>query len=350
MFRHCIAAWELSGIDRCTVSGNTTMLHLFCGVDPSAMGEVPFTPVFLEERHFPGKELSLSADTITLLPGISAFVGADIVSGLAFLDITRSSGDALFVDIGTNGEMALWNNSEQRLLCCSTAAGPCFEGAEISCGMGAQSGAINTITVKDDPAGSTGTFMPAGPPGSEPAGSLAFTTIGNVPPRGICGTGLIDAVATMKKLDLIDETGALADEVAEAGFPLAPGITVSQKDIRRFQLAKSAILSGMRVLCKKAGTGDMNKLGEVYIAGGLGFYLDLENAVSAGLLPAECAGKTAGKNRTTICGNTSLAGAVRSLLDPAFLPYCRDIAARSNIVELASDPDFAEAFADNMYF
>jgi uncharacterized 2Fe-2S/4Fe-4S cluster protein (DUF4445 family) len=200
ILRDCIRKWNLSGIEKCTVSGNTVMLHLFAGVDPSTMGQVPFTPVFLEERHFSGKELSLSVEQLTLLPGISAFVGADIVSGLALLDILNQREDSLLVDIGTNGEMAVWKKSEQRLLCCSTAAGPCFEGAEISCGMGALPGAINRINVKEK--------------------TLTFSTLGNIQAHGICGAGLIDAMAAMKRLAVIDETGALSNEYAQSGFPV----------------------------------------------------------------------------------------------------------------------------------
>jgi uncharacterized 2Fe-2S/4Fe-4S cluster protein (DUF4445 family) len=333
ILRQCINGWNLPGIERCTVSGNTTMLHLFCGVDPSSMGEAPYTPEFLEERHFEGRELSLSADRVTLLPGISAFVGADIVSGLAFLDIMNRGEDSLFVDIGTNGEIAVWKNSERRLFCCSTAAGPCFEGAEISCGMGAVPGAINMVSLKEKPLGAA--IFKSGP--------LFYTTIGNERARGICGAGLIDAMAVMKKLACLDETGALADEYAKAGFPVAEGIVITQRDVRQFQLAKSAIYSGVQILCKTAGFEPVN-MGTAYIAGGLGFFINIENAAETGLLPGELAAKTA------VCGNTSLKGAVKSLTDPSFLSRCREIVCGSRTVELALDSDFAEAFANNMFF
>ena len=333
ILRQCIDKWNLPGIEQCTVSGNTTMLHLFANADPSSMGEAPYTPEFLEERHFEGRELSLSADRVTLLPGISAFVGADIVSGLAFLDIMNRDEDSLFVDIGTNGEIAVWKNSERRLFCCSTAAGPCFEGAEISCGMGAMPGAINRVSLKEGQLGATGFKF----------GPLFYTTIGNERARGICGAGLIDAVAAMKKLACLSETGALADEYAKAGFPVAEGIAITQRDVRQFQLAKSAIYSGIEVLCKTAGLEPVN-LGTAYIAGGLGFFINLENAVETGLFHYELAANAA------VCGNTSLMGAVKSLTDPSFLPRCREIVSISRTVELALDSGFAKAFADNMLF
>jgi len=336
--RQCIGKWSLPEIEQCTVSANTTMLHLFCGADPSAMGEAPYTPVFLEERSFEGRELSLSARNVTLLPGISAFVGADIVSGLAFLDIMKKKENALFIDIGTNGEIAVWRESEKKLLCCSTAAGPCFEGAEISCGMGAESGAINRISLKKEK-----TIPLPTPHSLFPFVPLYYTTLGNVKARGICGAGLIDAVAVMKRLGAMDETGALADEFTQTGFPIAEGIVITQRDVRQFQLAKSAICSGVKVLCKTAGM-EMGDIDTAYIAGGLGFFINLENAADVGLLPGELAKKTA------VCGNTSLSGAVKSLTDHDFLPRCREIASRGVIEDLALSGDFTSEFADNMFF
>ena len=330
LLRQYIDKWNIKTIEQCTVSANTTMLHLFSGVDPSAMGEVPFTPAFLEERHFTGEELSLPVEHITLLPGISAFVGADIVSGLAFIDIMNKKEISFFVDIGTNGEIAVWNNREKHLFCCSTAAGPCFEGAEISCGMGAVNGAINRISFKED----TGKWFRFG--------RLFYTTLGNAKAHGVCGAGFIDAIAVMKKLGAIDETGALADEYAAEGFPLAEGIFITQKDVRQFQLAKSAVYSGIKILCKNAGI-EFENIKTAYIAGGLGFFIDMENASQTGLLPGVLAEKAA------VCGNTSLKGAVKSLTDPSFLPRCREIISHSSTVEIAMDSDFADEFADNMW-
>jgi uncharacterized 2Fe-2S/4Fe-4S cluster protein (DUF4445 family) len=336
--RLCIDKWNLPEIEQCTVSGNTTMLHLFCGADPSAMGEAPYTPVFLEERNFEGRELSLSAKNVTLLPGISAFVGADIVSGLAFLDIMKKNENAFFIDIGTNGEIAVWKESGKKLLCSSTAAGPCFEGAEISCGMGAESGAINRISLKEEK------IIPLPtPPSLFHFGQLYYTTLGNAKARGICGAGLIDAVAVIKKSGAMDETGALADEFTQTGFPIAEGIVITQRDVRQFQLAKSAIYSGIKVLCKKAGLRFEN-VDTAYIAGGLGFFINLENAADIGLIPASLIKKTA------VCGNTSLSGAVKSLTDTAFLPRCREIASCAVVEDLALSGDFTEEFADNMFF
>jgi len=340
ILRYFIDKWNLSGIEKCAVSGNTTMLHFFAGVDPRAMGEAPFTPQFLEEQYFEGKKLSLSAEQIILLPGISAFVGSDITAGLAFIDILNKQENSLFIDIGTNGEMAVWKKNEKKLLCCSTAAGPCFEGSEISCGMSALPGAIDRIGLKSENIGAD--FFSFG--------SLAYSTIGNIKPCGICGAGLIDAIAAMKRLTAIDETGTLADEYAQSGFPVAPGIVITQKDVRQFQLAKSAIFSGIKILCKSMGIIPAADIGTVYIAGGFGLFLNIKNACAVGLLPPEFADKPEGKVKTVVCGNTSLKGAVKCLNDNVFMQRCREIVSRSSTADLAHNNNFSEAFASNMWF
>ena len=284
ILKQFILKYNPDKIEKCSVSGNTTMLHLFCNTDPSPMGAAPYTPAFLKEQYLTGKELSLSAEQITLLPGISAFVGADITAGLTYIDIMNKNNNALFVDIGTNGEIAVWKENEKRLFCCSTAAGSCFEETEISCGLSAAS--------------------------------------------------FIDAIAEMKSKSIIDETGALADKFIQK--------LISQEEIRRFQLAKSAIYSGIKTLCQTASI-KLTEIGAAYIAGGLGTNLNLKNAALTGLLPSEIIDKAAA------CGNTSLLGAVKSLTDLSFLSRCREIIAYAETVELANNKYFAAAFTHNMY-
>ncbi|WP_461256511.1 ASKHA domain-containing protein [Treponema sp. R80B11-R83G3] len=295
---------NLSRIEKCAVSGNTTMLHIFCRTDPSAMGAAPYTPVFLKELHFSGEELSLPAENITLLPGISAFVGADITAGLVFVDIMGKGEDALFVDLGTNGEIAVWKNSEKKLFCCSTAAGPCFEEADFC---------ISTTAT-----------------------------------RGFTASDFIDAVAEMKRQGVIDETGALAENFSWTGFSLPDGKVITQKDVRLFQLAKSAIYSGIKTICRAAGI-ELKNIGTAYIAGGLGFSLNPQNAAAVGLLPKEFADNSAAV-KTVICGNTSLQGTVESLKETSFLPRCYALISCSETVDLANDKYFAAAFEHNMQF
>jgi len=285
ILQHFICKHNLCTISKCAVSGNTTMHHLFCCIDPSSMGQAPYTPIFLDARNLTGKELNLSAEQINLLPGISAFIGADITVGLTFVDIMNSGEDVLFIDIGTNGEIVVWKESEKRLLCCSAAAGPCFEEAEISCGLNA--------------------------------------------------ADLINAIAEMKRNGVIDETGAL----------LAKEKHITQKDIRQFQLAKSAVFSGIKTICKTAKL-DLKNIGTVYIAGGLGFHLNLANAAELGLIPWEFAGKA--NVKVKVCGNTSLNGAVQSLTDKSFLQRCSDIISCAEVLELTNDKYFSAAFLHNL--
>ena len=328
--------WNIPRIEKLSVAGNTIMLHLFLNVDPSGMGELPFTPVFLEERELKGEALSLSAETVIVLPSIAAFIGGDITAGLAVLDILNTPGPSLLIDIGTNGEMALAHQGG--ILCCSTAAGPAFEGAEISCGLGGVKGAISSVELAvelEENAAAAGEKSAA-----SPAANISIRTIGNVPALGICGSGLIDAVAVMLKQGIIDETGLLT--VPDA-FNLAPGVSLNAKDIRQFQLAKSAILSGIKILCKNAGlkTTDIKN---VFIAGGFGFFINKRNAVNSGLFPREFL------DTMTISGNLSLQGAEECLSAKDFMDRCRQITGKCSVVDLAADPSFMDEFAENMLF
>ena len=321
----------LESIENLTVAANTTMLHLFVNENPSGMGEIPFKPVFLEERKYNGVDLDLPAGSIYIFPSISAFVGADIVSGLTAINIMDSSETVFFIDIGTNGEMALLHNG--KLHCTSAAAGPALEGAEISCGVGSILGAINKVEWTD--------------------GKLNYETIGGNEPIGICGCGLIDAMALMLDRGIIDETGAFTDDDCEA-FSIAPGVSITNRDVRQYQLAKSAILSAIRIVFENAGV-KLDEAKKIYVAGGLGFYIDRNSAVRSGLLPDEFL------DRIEVCGNTSLKGAVKALMQPAVLSggsageksldmICREIVKTSHVLDLASDPAFMDAFAENMIF
>ena len=318
--------WNIQKIEKLSISGNTVMLHLFLSVDPSSMGEAPFTPAFLEKKEVKGESLSLPVKNVTVLPSIAAFIGGDITAGLATLDILNISGPSLLIDIGTNGEMALHNQGI--IFCCSTAAGPAFEGAEISCGLGGVKGAISAVEIAE----------------SGGANAVLLTTIGNVQPTGICGSGLVDAVAVMLKLGIIDETGCMINPVnLQDGFYLAPGIFVTARDIRQFQLAKSAILSGIRILCKNAGL-QIADIKNVFIAGGFGFFINKKNAIDAGIFPKEFL------DVISICGNLSLQGAEETLISKEFMNKCKQIIDKCSVIDLAADPFFMDEFSENMLF
>jgi uncharacterized 2Fe-2S/4Fe-4S cluster protein (DUF4445 family) len=276
--------FNISKIEKLSVSGNTVMTHLFLNVDPSGMGEAPFTPVFLEEKTLKGEELSLCAETVYVLPSISSFIGADISSGLCALDIMNREEPSLFIDLGTNAEMALING--ENILCCSAPAGPAFEGAQ------------NLMS----------------------------------------GSVLIDTIAEMIREKAIDETGIIKEKV----FITKEGITVTAKDIREFVLAKSAVISGINILLKKENLSVCN-VRNVYIAGGFGFRLNQQNAITAGLFHKEFADKI------SVCGNLSLKGAVESLTCKNFSQKCKNIIDKCRVVDLTGDT-FTDEFVSNMFF
>jgi uncharacterized 2Fe-2S/4Fe-4S cluster protein (DUF4445 family) len=324
ILKRFISAHGLIKMEKLIVAGNTAMQQLFCNTNSAALGVVPFKPAFTGKRDFPGAELGLSAERVILLPSVSGFVGADIVSGLSTLPPIANGESALFIDIGTNGEIALLRNGG--IFCCSTAAGPALEGAEISCGTGGVEGAVNRVQFEN--------------------GKITHTALGGKKPIGICGCGLVDAISVMLRCGAVDETGALdADNpfVKNGGFLIADGVTVTARDVRQYQLAKSAIMSGIKIIVKRAGLA-LSDVQRVYIAGGLGFFIDKESAVKTGLLPTEFLDKI------VVCGNTSLIGAAACLTNPQKIAECEKIPARCRTVELSDDPLFMDEFVENMMF
>lgn len=208
-----------------------------------------------------------------------------------------------------------------KYLSTSTAAGPCFEGANIECGTGGVSGAIDSVCRKD--------------------GKLEYTTIGGAPAVGICGAGLVDAIALMLRENVIDGTGAFTGD--EERFYLSEIVYISQKDVRNFQLAKSAIYAGIRVLLQRAGL-DFEKVDRLYIAGGLGFYLDRDNAVEVGLLPEEL------KDKIEVIGNSALAGTKVCLCGAKNLERAQELARGAEYIDLSADAAFMDEYISNMNF
>ncbi len=304
-------------------AGNTTMLHLLLGVNPRSLALAPFEAVFLEEQVLTGKDLQLRClpeAEVKLLPSVSAFVGADIVSGLASIAPSEKYENYLFMDIGTNGELAVV--TKDLVLCCSTAAGPAFEGAKISCGMGAVEGAVSAFN------------------------SNGITIIGDEKPAGICGSGLIDIIAFLCETGKLSSEGQLRED-----FIVVPGamtsskndIALNQNDIREVQLAKSAIASGVKILLKQAGIRP-EQLDALFLAGGFGNNINTESAVRIGLLPREM------KHKIIPLGNTSGTGAILALKSVKFDEVVRNLLTRTRHIELATDEDFAIEFAMNMMF
>lgn len=327
-------------IDHVVISGNTTMIHLLMGYDCSTLGVYPFAPVNTEfilgtaEEIIGYKQPGAEMKT-TIIPAISAFIGGDIVAGLYALDFADNKEISLVVDLGTNGEIALGNCD--RILTTSVAAGPAFEGGNISCGTGSVAGAICAVEINRND-----------------VSDIKLNTIHNAPPCGICGTGVIENVAELLNCGLIDETGLLADEYFDNGFPLT-GISIdntgeqtdesnpiifTQQDIRQFQLAKAAVRTGIEILIKEYGiTAD--EIAKVYIAGGFGYHINIIKAASIGLIPQELTTKA------TAVGNTSLAGAVKYLGDTNASDTIQRIKNASEDIILANDTDFQELYLKN---
>lgn len=299
-------------IDVLVVTGNTTMLYLLTGRDPESLSHAPFLADTLFDT-----EITLGGKTVYLPPCMNAFVGADITCAVLASGMCEKTETALLCDIGTNGEMALWKDG--KLYVTSTAAGPAFEGAGISCGCGSVRGAIDRVWLEN--------------------GRLCVHTIGEEKAVGVCGSGLIDAVAAGLQCEEIDETGALEEDE----LFLAENVSLQPRDIRAVQLAKAAIAAGMETLLETAGAS-IDEVQTLYIAGGFGSHLNVQSAAVIGLLPAELT------ERTVILGNAALSGTASVLLNVQEQEALRGIASRATHVNLGGNPTFNEKYIEQMMF
>ena len=291
------------------VSGNTTMLHLFYGVDCSTMGVAPYTPSFLESRTEKAKSLGIEGiETVESLPAVDAFVGADIVAGMGLVTAPQKGRHSLLVDLGTNAEIVLFD--EESALCTSAAAGPCFEGANISCGMSATDGAVYAYN------------------------NGIVETVGNMSAKGICGTGLIDIIAHLIRNGTIDETGFMEKQCIE----IAENVSINQDDIRQYQLAKSAVYSAILTLLKIKQV-DISEIETLYISGGFSAKINVENAALTGLLPKELTDKC------TVLNNSSLLGTVKYATEKNML-----FTNKIRYIDLSAHPEFSDLFIENMMF
>ncbi|MDY3250827.1 MAG: ASKHA domain-containing protein [Candidatus Choladocola sp.] len=310
------------------LAGNTVMIHLLRGYDCSGLACVPFTPQTLEAETVSLNNLlagDLPEIPVCIFPGAAPFVGGDITAGLYDCGFFQDERIRMLIDLGTNGEMVLGNC--HRLLCASTAAGPAFEGGGISRGMGSMPGAIQSVTVEGD--------------------RLKISVIGGTEPLGICGTGLIEAAASLIQIGAMDETGLLADEFFDCGYPLAETekgetIRLTQRDIREIQLAKAAIRAGIETLLVRWGIRP-SQVEEICLAGGFGFALDPGKAIDILMFPEEFRGKIHG------AGNSSLGGCSRWLMERN-MQIPEGLAAKMENVELSVDPVFQDWYIDGMMF
>lgn len=321
------------------VAGNATMLHLLLGVDAHAISVAPFVPAFREPLDLPAAALGIGIHPegrIQLLPSIGAYVGADIVAGIQATGLTREPELRLFVDVGTNGEIVLGN--ADRVLATASPAGPAFEGGHIRAGMRAADGAIEGVSLTE--------------------GEVRLQVIGDAEPRGICGSGLIDAVAQLRLAGLLDASGRLvapeqvpdhplADRLVELdgmrAFLLAPDVPLTQRDIRELQSAKGAISTGINALMEILGVTAAD-LHQVLLAGSFGTYINPASARVIGLVPPVPV------DRIVAVGNAAGEGAKMALLSFREREMAFDLIRRVEYVELSGQEGFNEAFLQAVRF
>lgn len=303
---------------RVIIVGNTVMHHLCCGLDLTPLAGHPFEPAQKTRMQFSPGELDWNLPTtatVEFLPCLGGFVGSDLLAGIAATDLHESRALIALLDLGTNGEVIVGNRD--RILCTSTAAGPAFEGARISTGMRAATGAISQVQVENN--------------------VIMCQVIGGGAARGVCGSGLVDAVAAGLELDWIQPSGRLANRT---DLPLAEGISLQQADVRELQLAKGAIAAGLRILTARFGAS-LDGLQQLHLAGAFGNYISRASAKRIGLLgtPLE---------RVIPAGNTALLGAKRALFVP--IGAWDSLAQRVEHVALNEAPDFQDIYAEEMRF
>lgn len=352
------AGIERKNIYEVTVAANATMMHLFLAVDATSLGSSPYVSVFTSALSLPAGEVGIEIagfGSVYCLPSVSSYIGADIVAGMIAAEMDKSDEKSLLIDIGTNGEIVF--GSKDGLYGCSCAAGPALEGMNISCGMRAADGAIEKIYIDED---------------------VSVHTIGDKPAIGICGSGIIDAVAELAKVGIIGESGRFiklsADSAEEepakwrahlksdngkSRFVLSGNgngngnggsghegngeVAISQKDIRQVQLAKGAILSGILALTSQLDIG-LSDIDRVYVAGAFGHHVRMESLARLGVFPPECIDKV------TLIGNSSKTGAVLCLLSKAKRIEASQISKQVKYLELSCYPDYDRLFADCLSF
>lgn len=327
---------NLEDITAIVCAGNTTMHHFLLGLDPERIRKEPYIPTANFVPPIRAIQVGIDINTRGLLytlPSVAAYVGADITSGAAAIRLDREELPALFIDIGTNGEVVLGNRDW--MVCCSASAGPAFEGSGIKHGMRAAKGAIEIMHITKD-------F------------EVSFSSIGNIPPRGICGSGLLDCIAEMLRSGIIDRSGnfqkglkteRLRIKDDEYEFVLVKNedtgidndIVITQADIANLIRSKGAIYAAVSLLIESMGLG-IKDINCVYLAGGFGNYLNVRNAITIGMLPDMPA------SQIKFVGNTSLTGAKMSLLSEEAFETIQKIASQMTYFDLMGNQKYMEEF------
>lgn len=328
---------EREGVILASLTGNPTMLHIFMGLNPEPLGLAPYRTVFNGDVLLKAEEtgISLKGALFYIPPFPSAYIGADITAGITVSGMLEEEENSLFIDLGTNAEMVL-KKKDGKLFAVSSPAGPVFEGYKITCGLRAVKGAINDVKLKE--------------------GEIIFETIGNVPPRGICGSGLINAIGELLKEGIIERTGRFNEDgmkeyikfydAQEKHFYISRKknpVFISQKDVREFQLAKSAIRSGIEILCRK-GEISFEEINSIYIAGGLGKGVRKECLEKTGIIP-ELKG-----THLNYIGNSSIEGAKALLLSRKIFETIRQKSTELTTLNLSEYPEFQEIYISFLNF
>ena len=340
--RHMLAQMQektkrKENIERLAIVGNTVMSHLAAGISPSLIGVTPFMPKEFFGREFSGKEIGIpECDKVYIAPAVAGFLGGDITADLIAVMHGNEKKKTLLLDVGTNGEMAV--GSGNHYMCCATAVGSAFEGAQMTVGMPAAPGAVSHVWLDKR--------------------RLRLEVIEDIEARGICGSGLIDSLAVMLEMGILDDTGLLKKpgEVSVAfrrylgeyrGQPcmwLVPGkICMTQEDIRGLQLAKAAFAAGLHILLRESKT-EYKEIDRVILAGGFGSYLNKESAAKIGLIPKELLPVTES------VGNAAGEGAVSAAISCEAREKLGIMKESMQYIELSSHPDFSEAYMQQMGF
>ena len=309
-------------VDALVLTGNTAMLYLLTGHDPVRLSRAPFSAdrLFGEFVDTNGFGFPVSSDARMYLPRcISAFVGGDITCAILASGMCVKGKTTMLVDIGTNGEIALWHGDTLR--CCSTAMGPALEGAGITHGTYGINGAIDRVWQEN--------------------GVIRCATIGGGFAKGICGSGIIDAIAVMLELGIIEETGAFSGDAD--WFALKEDIGIAAADVRNIQLAKAALRAGIETLLEMEGV-KQTEVETIFIAGGFGSLVNLENAAKIGLLPEAMI------DRTSVIGNAAHTGAIMLLRENTLVSHITRLSSQARTILLEVNPVFADNYVQHMMF
>jgi uncharacterized 2Fe-2S/4Fe-4S cluster protein (DUF4445 family) len=337
---------ELDGVTAVCAVGNTVMLHLLTGLDPTGIGEAPFIPVSTAYRELSAEEAAFSSLSCPLmvLPSVSGYIGSDITAGVVASGMQEEDQTALLIDIGTNGEIVLKRGGEY--FACSAAAGPAFEGAGIACGMGYDHGAVEAVGYGEE--------------------GMHYSVVGGAATKGLCGSGILDSAAALLEAGWAEPTGRMLSEaeihdeevemggaariVEEEGEPRLlfssngpDTVYFSQRDMRQVQNAKAAVAAGIRTLLLETGV-EPEEVEKVYLAGGFGSFLRPQSAVRIGMIPAEM------EARIEQMGNTAGKGAVLALLSRERLRRIDEVSRQIRYIELSADKRFMELYVDEMFF